>query len=330
MKTIKQLKITAFAVALAAILPTVPVLAKNKDGIHTPLDSYVQASIGGQLQYLLEPKPSFSVLAPANGIFKTKVALPSSPVSANNTKPASLSGNAGTSSASANTTPNDAIPVPNTNNTALPNEAPSLPAYNTPVAEPVTPPSQSVSDENPAENTLGLYSIMGASTVSVEQMVSFFEANGVYPSEALSLGGAPDISAFCEMFFEEAALEGVRAEVAFAQSMKETGWLTYTGDARIEQFNFAGLGTTGGGVQGTYFPDVRTGIRAQIQHLKAYASTENLNEVCVDDRYSMVSRASSPYVEWLGQSENPYGAGWAVGSNYGPDIVRLIQQMKMY
>ncbi len=34
---------------------------------------------------------------------------------------------------------------------------------------------------------------------------------------------------------------------------------------------FAGIGTTGGGVAGVSYPDVRTGIRAQVQHLKAYA-----------------------------------------------------------
>ena len=31
------------------------------------------------------------------------------------------------------------------------------------------------------------------------------------------------------------------------------------------------IGTTGGGVAGVSYPDVRTGIRAQVQHLKAYA-----------------------------------------------------------
>ena len=41
-------------------------------------------------------------------------------------------------------------------------------------------------------------------------------------------------------------------------------------------FNFAGIGTTGGGVPGNSYPDVRTGVRAQIQHLKAYATDEPL------------------------------------------------------
>ncbi len=126
----------------------------------------------------------------------------------------------------------------------------------------------------------------------------------------------------------DSAAEGVRPEVAFVQTMKETGWLQFGGDASIEQFNFAGLGTTGDGVPGNSYPDVRTGIRAQIQHLKAYATTEALNRVCVDDRYEYVLRGCAPYVEWLGQKENPQGTGWATAENYGYSIVDMINKMK--
>lgn len=83
----------------------------------------------------------------------------------------------------------------------------------------------------------------------------------------------------------------MRPEVAFVQTMKETGFLQYGGDASIEQFNFAGLGTTGGGVPGNSYPDVRTGVRAQIQHLKAYATADPLAQECVDDGMNMCRKA---------------------------------------
>ena len=169
---------------------------------------------------------------------------------------------------------------------------------------------------------------MGESTVTVEQMVSFFEESGEeYPSEALGKGGADSIETFCQMYYDEAVAEGVRPEVAFVQTMKETGWLQYGGDASIEQFNFAGLGTTGRGVPGNSYPDVRTGIRAQIQHLKAYATEDALVQACVDDRYEYVKKGSAPYVEWLGQKENPEGAGWATAENYGYSIVDMINKI---
>ena len=156
-----------------------------------------------------------------------------------------------------------------------------------------------------------------------------FKAHGsTYPAEVLTQGGAPDIETFAQMYYEEATAEGVRPEVAFAQAMKETGWLQYGGDMQITQYNFAGIGTTGGGVPGNSYPDVRTGIRAQIQHLKAYATDEALAGECVDDRYSYVTKGSAPYVEWLGQKENPEGYGWATGERYGYDIVEMIHAMR--
>ena len=48
------------------------------------------------------------------------------------------------------------------------------------------------------------------------------------------------------MYIQECAVEGVRAEVAFAQAMLETGNLQFGGDVKSSQFNFAGLGATGG------------------------------------------------------------------------------------
>ena len=41
--------------------------------------------------------------------------------------------------------------------------------------------------------------------------------------------------------------------------MKETGWLRFGGDVAIGQFNFGGLGATGGGVAGESFANVAQG-----------------------------------------------------------------------
>lgn len=164
-------------------------------------------------------------------------------------------------------------------------------------------------------------SIMGTTFTYLEQMVRYYNANQTYP--AFYAGSdAPTIEAFCQIYIEEAQAEGVRAEVAFCQAMKETGFLRYAGDVRIEQYNFAGIGATGDGEPGNSFGNVRMGVRAQIQHLKAYASNDKLNGACVDPRFSFVkTRGSAPLVEWLGIHENPFGGGWAAAENYGPSIV---------
>ena len=133
------------------------------------------------------------------------------------------------------------------------------------------------------------------------------------------------------MYYDECKAEGVKVEVAFCQAMKETGFLRFGGDVSITQYNFAGIGATGNGNPGNSFASVRQGIRAQVQHLKAYASTEGLNNVCVDPRFQYVSRGCAPYVEWLGKHENPFGAGWATGKNYGYSIKNdYISKMLMY
>ncbi|MFQ7156540.1 MAG: GBS Bsp-like repeat-containing protein [Merdimonas faecis] len=175
------------------------------------------------------------------------------------------------------------------------------------------------------------YTIMGDTTVTLDQMVRYYHTSGhTYPSVELGRGGAPTIESFCQMYIEEANAEGVRAEVAFAQAMQETGWLQFGGIVRIDQFNFAGIGALDGNAEGNCatFTSVREGIRAQVQHLKAYGSTEELNNAQVDPRFHLVKRGVAPYVEWLGINENPDHVGWASAEKYGYHIVDKVKAMK--
>lgn len=185
--------------------------------------------------------------------------------------------------------------------------------------------------------TGGLMQIMGTSQTTVAQMVRYYNANasgydtfkvkynGKY-NGVLAKGGASTINQFAQIFYEEATAEGVRAEVAFTQCMKETGFLKYGGDVLPNQYNFAGIGATGA-VHGASFSNVRMGVRAQIQHLKAYGSISPLTNPCVDPRFNLVKRGSAQYVEWLGIKENPNGYGWATSKNYGHDIVGMVNSL---
>ena len=175
-------------------------------------------------------------------------------------------------------------------------------------------------------------SIMGKSEATIDQMIAYYEDVSPisYPSSYYVSKGAPTLRSFCELIYKQAELEGVRAEVLFCQAMKETGWLQFGGDVKPSQCNFGGLGAVGGGAMGASFPNVATGLLAQVQHLKAYAGNEPLNEICVDPRFHLVVRGSAPYVEWLGQQENPNGFGWATSRNYGVDIVKMIDKLLTY
>lgn len=176
--------------------------------------------------------------------------------------------------------------------------------------------------------------IMGSTQTSVDQMVRYYNANasgydkfkskydGKYDGY-LAKGGASTINQFAQIVYEEAIAEGVKPEVVFTQCMKETAFLKYGGEVNPNQYNFAGIGATGS-VHGASFENVRMGIRAQVQHLKAYGSLDKLINQCVDPRFNLVSRGSAKYVEWLGKKENPTGSGWATSKNYGHDIVNMI------
>ncbi len=169
-------------------------------------------------------------------------------------------------------------------------------------------------------NVKALYDIMGTSNTTLRQMVAYYNANQAYPAFYQN-SDAPTIEDFCRIYIEECEAENVRVEVAFAQAMKETGFLRFGGKVSITQYNFAGIGAVDSGATApATFSSVREGVRAQVQHLKAYASTDALNNACVDPRFNLVKRGTARYVEWLGINENPYGVGWATAKNYGYSI----------
>ena len=109
--------------------------------------------------------------------------------------------------------------------------------------------------------------------------------------------------------------------------MHETGYLQFGGSVAPEQYNFCGLGAVNATEKGYAFKDVRTGIRAQVQHLKAYASKDALKNECVDPRFKYVERGCAPYVQYLGIKENPSGKGWATSERYGEKLMKVINAL---
>lgn len=163
--------------------------------------------------------------------------------------------------------------------------------------------------------------IMGRAQVTIEQMKTYVKnINPSVPESVIKM---------IPYYISEGASEGVRGDVAFAQSCLETGNFTFKDSAvTLDQNNFSGMGVTKNGMRGNSWDSPQKGIRAQIQHLKAYASTQPLVNACVDPRFQYVKRASAPYVEWLGIQENPTGAGWAAGAGYGKKILAIMENIR--
>jgi hypothetical protein len=135
--------------------------------------------------------------------------------------------------------------------------------------------------------------------------------------------GKPFTDAFVVFYIEEARLEGVNADVAFAQMCVETGFLSFRGQVTPDMNNFAGLGTTGPGVNGERFSTPQIGVRAQIQHLKAYATAEPLKGELVDPRYKWVKYGSAPTVAAL-------SGKWAADKNYGRKIQSMLERLYQF
>ena len=155
--------------------------------------------------------------------------------------------------------------------------------------------------------------IMGSPVATREQCVRYLLKNNPNPL----LNTTPE--ELVNFYYEEASLEGIRPDIAFAQALKETGFFSYGGTVIPAQNNYCGLGTTSATVKGAFFESPRVGVRAHIQHLLAYVSTKNPATPVVDPRYSLVRGVygSNTLNQW-----QDLNGRWAVpGVGYGQSIL---------
>lgn len=135
----------------------------------------------------------------------------------------------------------------------------------------------------------------------------------------------PDITykqalAIASVYVTESLEEGVNHDIAFCQMVLETGFLNFGGTVQEYQNNFCGLGATAAHIKGESFPDVKTGVRAHIQHLKAYASHKSVNNKCIDRRFKYVKRGIAPTIYGL-------TGKWAADPLYDKKIEGLLHRL---
>jgi hypothetical protein len=129
-------------------------------------------------------------------------------------------------------------------------------------------------------------------------------------------------------YLEEGAAEGIAGDVAFIQAIVETGWFRFPGLVGAHQNNFAGIGATDERPSPATFPDARIGVRAQIQHLRAYADadalacdTPPLHHPCADPRFHLVTPKGR--ARWWNEMG---GGNWATSRAYGETILSLYRE----
>ncbi len=158
--------------------------------------------------------------------------------------------------------------------------------------------------------------IIGWGRSSANQLIQFFSATRKQFDSRY-------VQNVARTYVQESAIEGVNSDIAFCQMCIETNYLRFGGQVQQSQNNFCGLGATDGGGQGESFESIRLGVRAHIQHLKAYASTKPLNRRTVDPRFDRVKRGSVVTVQDLAGT-------WATDPQYGHKIVQKLLEMNQY
>lgn len=109
-------------------------------------------------------------------------------------------------------------------------------------------------------------SILGPNRLTASELAGWFRSEKG-DQHRLPVG----IDTLARLFVEESRAEGVRGDIAFAQSVLETGWFWFpdSGQVRPWHNNYAGIGAVDGGNSPNQFSTPREGVRAQIQHLRA-------------------------------------------------------------
>ncbi|MEQ8834354.1 MAG: glucosaminidase domain-containing protein [Miltoncostaeaceae bacterium] len=162
--------------------------------------------------------------------------------------------------------------------------------------------------------------VLGSAVLSADQMAAWYGSTGIVPRSPTP------VATLAATFLDEGSAQGVRGDLAFAQSMLETGYLRYGGQVRPSDHNFSGLGACDSCPRGLAFPDAMTGVRAQIQHLWAYASPTARADATarpnVDIRFDFVNpKGRAPSWERMG------AGNWATDPEYARKVLGIYASM---
>lgn len=156
--------------------------------------------------------------------------------------------------------------------------------------------------------------IMGNASMNANQLATFLVAH----NPAMTLF---EVQRLASIYIKEAKIEGVNADIAFTQMCLETGFLKFGGLVSADMHNYCGLGAISSEQPGLRFETAELGVRAHIQHLKAYGSAEALVQDLVDPRYKyVVPKGKAPtFYELAGT--------WAADKEYGAKIGTLLERL---
>jgi hypothetical protein len=156
--------------------------------------------------------------------------------------------------------------------------------------------------------------IMGPTRLTADDLVAYIDSLHLTHQPQLTV----PLRTLAGYYISEGEAEGVRGDVAFAQSILETGAFTFPGHGLLvpTDNNFAGIDACDSCTHGDLFPTAQLGVRAQIQLLRVYAdpTLEKIEQFA-----HPVALLHEPHLRGSGHSRTWYSLGgtWATGPNYG-------------
>jgi hypothetical protein len=169
-----------------------------------------------------------------------------------------------------------------------------------------------------AAATSALSPILGPSLLTAKQMADYVVANGGHPRITVPL------EQLAADYLVEGNATGVRGDVAWAQSILETGSFANPGSAP-DNNNFAGIGWCDSCKHGIDFPDARTGVRAQLQLLRIYVDP-NFPEPDYKDPILLHGSLSLGFRGRVQTWWDLWGT-WATGALYGQRVYDIYEKM---
>ena len=159
--------------------------------------------------------------------------------------------------------------------------------------------------------------LLAQGQLTADQLAAFFCSRNPEADRA-------HITQFAQYYIDEAAVEGINSDAAFAQMCLETGFLRFGGLVQPEFHNYCGLGAMDAEHPGEQFETEELGVRAHIQHLQAYATKEEtqLKGELIDPRYNWVHKTK--YIETIFELTG----NWATDPHYGEKIDSLLTAME--
>lgn len=155
--------------------------------------------------------------------------------------------------------------------------------------------------------------ILGPATLTATELAGWFASTGYTANTTVPMAQlAAD--------YVTASLQtGVRGDVAFAQSIIETGYFSFPAGGQLVSAdnNFAGIGACDSCATGWSFPDAQTGVSAQAQLLEKYASTTPVSTPLIPG--AGIGGCCSTWMALSGT--------WASDETYGVQILTIYQDI---